>query len=223
VVIPKPYYQDSHVTLYCGDCRQILPELGKFDLLLTDPPYLLPNMKGGGRFGKEASLTGTQGFTDAGCDHSFLNAFDNWFCFCSKAQLPVLVNMAAAAKRWNLLTWCKTNPVPTCNNKYLPDVEFILHKFESGRLFGDFADKSSFFLYPVGDKDTKHPNEKPVKLICKLITLGTKEGETICDPFAGSGTTGVAAKLEGRKAVLIELEERFCEVSAERLRQGVLF
>ena len=222
MTLPKPYYQDAHVTLYCGDCREILPELGKFDCVIMDPPYLLPQMSGAGCFGKRDSLTGTMGFTDMGFDTSMLDQFENWFCFCQKNNLADIIGRAGV-KSWALLQWCKTNPLPTCNGTYLSDVEYCVHKWQKGRLFGEMKDKSRFFLHPVGDKDTKHPNEKPVKLICKLITLGTKEGETICDPFAGSGTTGVAAKLEGRKAVLIELEERFCEVSAERLRQGVLF
>ena len=221
-MIPKPYYQDDHVTLYCGDCRKILPELGKFDLLIMDPPYLLPVMKGAGCFGGRDSLTGTQGFTDMGFDSAFLEGFDDWFCFCSKHNLVDVIGRTGNAK-WALLQWCKTNPVPTCNNTYLSDIEYCVHKWQKGRLFGEMKDKSLWFQHPVGDKDTKHPNEKPVKLICKLITLGTKEGETICDPFAGSCTTGVAAKLEGRHATLIEISERYCEIGAERLRQGVLF
>lgn len=64
-----------------------------------------------------------------------------------------------------------------------------------------------------------HPCPKPLPLMVELVTLFTDEGETILDPFAGSGTTGVAAKLNGRKAILIEKEERYCEVAAKRLRE----
>jgi DNA modification methylase len=70
-------------------------------------------------------------------------------------------------------------------------------------------------------KVSDHPCEKPVGLMRSLV--GSTDAQTILDPFAGSGTTGVAAKLEGRKATLIEMEERYCEIAANRLSQGVLF
>ena len=218
----EPYYQDEAVTIYHGDCREIVPELGRFDLLLTDPPYDIHAGKGGGCFGDRDHLVNTGGFTDGGVDWTFLTGIENWFCFCSRLQLPGLLEVAKKGRRWNLLTWCKPNPVPTCNNKYLPDVEFIVHSFQSGRLFGDMSVKSSFIVYPCGNKETEHPNEKPRPIIDKLIALGSQPGETILDPFAGSGTTGRAAKDLGRKAVLIEIEERYCEIAARRMGQEVL-
>lgn len=218
----KWYYADSSVCIAHGDCREIVPTLGRFDLLLTDPPYEIHAGKGGGCFGNRDHLVNTGGFTDGGVDFGFLDGFPNWFCFCSRLQLTALLSVAQTAPRWNLLTWCKPNPVPTCNNKYLPDVEFVVHGFTSGRLFGDMAAKSCFMLHPCGNKETTHPNEKPLALVEKLVKLGTQPNETILDPFAGSGTTGRAAKDLGRKAVLIEREERYCEIAANRMRQEVL-
>lgn len=218
----KLYHQEEAVTIYHGDCRQILPMLGQFDLLLTDPPYDVHAGQGGGAFGSRKSIVETGGFTDGGCNYDFLAGFKNWFCFCSRLQLPDLLDVAQGAQRWNLITWCKPNPVPTCNNKYLPDVEFAVHGFSSGRLFGGMEVKSSYAVIPCGNKETEHPNEKPLKLVQKMVLLGTQAGETILDPFAGSGTTGVAAKNLGRKAVLIEREEKYCEIAANRLAQGVL-
>jgi len=220
--VTQPYYQDAAVTIYCGSCEDILPTLGRFDLLLTDPPYDVHAGKGGGCFGNRDHLVNTGGFTDGGVDFAFLDGVPNWFCFCSRLQLPALLAVAQTAPRWNLLTWCKPNPVPTCNNKYLPDVEFVVHGFNSGRLFGDMSAKSCFMLHPCGNKETTHPNEKPLALVGKLVTLGTQPGETILDPFAGSGTTGRSAKDLGRKAVLIEREERYCEIAARRMQQEVL-
>ena len=217
-----PYYDDGKgIVIYNGDCRDVLPTLGRFELSLLDPPYLLPGMKGGGAFGKIDSLTGTHGFTDGGFDSGLLEQFDNWFCFCSRNNLADVLGKTGKDK-WALLQWCKTNPVPTCNNSYLSDIEYVVHKWTKGRLFGEFKDKSLFFLHPVGDKDTNHPNEKPMRLITKLITLGTKVGESIIDCYMGSGTTLVAAKLEGRSATGIEISEKYCEIAANRLRQGVL-
>lgn len=70
-----------------------------------------------------------------------------------------------------------------------------------------------------GEARPDHPCPKPLGLMVELVTLFTDEGETILDPFAGSGTTGVAAKLNGRKAILIEKSEQYCEVAAKRLRE----
>jgi site-specific DNA-methyltransferase (adenine-specific) len=218
--LPTPYYERNGIKIFHGDCREILPSLGRFDLLLADPPYLLPGMKGAGCFGGRASLTGTQGFTDMGFDASILEESPNWFCFCSKHNLTDVIAKASSGK-WAILHWCKTNPVPTCNNTYLSDVEYCVHRWSKGRLFGEMNIKSLFELRPVGQKDTSHPNEKPLNFIRRLVRLGSLPGDSILDPFMGSGTTLLAAKLEGRQAVGIELEERYCEIAAQRLAQGV--
>ena len=218
-----PYYSKDGIVLYCGDNREILPELGRFDLCLTDPPYLLPDMKGAGCFGGRASLTGTQGFTDMGFDSAILEAFENWFCFCSKHNLVDVIGKASAEKKakWAILHWCKTNPVPTCNNTYLSDVEYCVHKWQKGRLFGGMEIKSLFEVRPIGQKQTSHPNEKPIHFIRRLVQLGSMQGDSILDPFAGSGTTLLAAKLEGRQCTGIEISEDYCRIAVERLKQGV--
>jgi site-specific DNA-methyltransferase (adenine-specific) len=219
----KPYFDDGKgIVIYHGDCREIVPTLGKFDLLLTDPPYEVKAGAGGGAFGQRDHLINTGGFTDAGFDMSILDFCENWFCCCSRKQLRELIAKAELMHRWNLITWCKPNPVPTCCNKYLPDVEYVVHAFQKGRLYGEMNVKSSYVEIPCGNKQTSHPNEKPISLITKLVTLGTQEGETILDPFAGSGTTGRAAKDLGRKCTMIEREEKYCEIAARRMQQEVL-
>lgn len=221
--LPKPYYDDGKgIVIYCGDCREILPHLPKVDLVLTDPPYDISAGKGGGAFANRKCLLSTEGFTDMGVDYSFLDRYENWFCFCSRLQLPELISIASQHERWNLLTWAKSSCTPFCFNKYLPDVEFAVHVWGKNRLFGDMKDKQSFMLTHVGAKESGHPNEKPIQLIKKLIRLGAQEGETILDPFMGSGTTLVAAKALGRKCIGIELEERYCEIAVNRLAQDIL-
>ena len=156
-----------------------------------------------------------------GVDYSFLLQQENWFVFCSLRQLVELLTLAEKMPRMNLITWHKPNPLPTCNQKYLPDVEYIVHGFNNKRLFGEFKDKFSCIIHPLGDRETSHPNEKPMRIIQKLITLGSQIGETILDPFAGSCTTARAAKDLGRKCVCIEREERYCEIGARRMSQEV--
>jgi DNA modification methylase len=70
--------------------------------------------------------------------------------------------------------------------------------------------------------DPVHPTVKPVDLLGRLISMSSKAGDTILDPFAGSGTTGRAAKDLGRKCTMIEREERYCEIAARRMAQEVL-
>jgi site-specific DNA-methyltransferase (adenine-specific) len=219
----KPYHDNGKgIQIFHGDCRKILPTLPKADLVLTDPPYEVRAGYGGGEFGARSHLVKTGRFTDNGFDISILDQFLNWFCFCSMKQLSRLIQKAEQCPRWNIITWCKPNPVPTVSNKYLPDVEFIIHGFTKGRLFGNYNDKSCFILHCCGQSETDHPNEKPVPIITKLLNLGSLPGEIIIDPFMGSGTTLRAAKDLGRKAIGIEIEEKYCEIAAKRLEQEVL-
>ena len=205
-------------TLYCGDCLDILPTIDSVDAVITDPPYIVRAGNGGGVFGQRDHLVKTGGFTDSGCDYSFLDSSQNWFVFCSRKQLSELISKAEQRHRWNLITWCKPNPVPTCNNKYLPDVEYIVHGFEKGRLFGGMKVKSSFISYPCGNKLTEHPNEKPVYIINKLVLSGSQPNETILDPFMGSGTTGVACANLGRKFIGIEIEPKYFDIACRRIQ-----
>jgi len=208
-------------TLYLGDCMDILPMIEKVDAIITDPPYLIHAGKGGGAFGNRLHLVDTGGFTDDGVSYDFLAAFENWFVFCSRLQLPELLEIATKKQRWNLITWAKPNPVPTCNNKYLPDVEYVIHGFGKGKLHGEMKDKQSFFLESSGHKITPHPNEKPILLMEKLIRLGSLTEQKILDPFMGSGTTGVAAIQLGRKFIGIEREPKYFDIACERIEQAV--
>lgn len=219
--LPEPYYKDASVTLYHGDAYELLPRLEKPNLLLTDPPYEMA-MGGGGIGGKrEYTHAIKREALHEGFDVALLDGFENWICFCSKAQLSKLM-AAAGDRRWCLVTWNKPNPTPLVNGNYLPDTEYIMHAFQSGRLFGEYRDRARFIVHPVEQNEWDHPTVKPMAVVSKMVRLGSQEGETICDPFAGSGTTLVAAKLLNRRAIGIEINERYCEIAARRLSQGVL-
>lgn len=223
--MPSPYFESDSVTIYHGSWETILPELPKAELILADPPYVMDVGSG-----SKNSIGGTrqyqkdiQGFTDAGFDDAVLDYADNWVCFCSKAQLIGLLEKADKTRpRWMLVTWNKPNPSPLSAGNYLPDTEYIVHAFQSGRCFGSYRDKSRYILHPTR-QGLLHPNEKPLPVVRKMISVASKEGDLVIDPFAGSGTTGLAAKLEGRRAILIEKLEKYCEKSARRMEQGVLF
>jgi DNA modification methylase len=210
----KPYYQDDAVTIYHGDCREILPELPRHDLLLTDPPYGLNKSWGKskgwqGKCGKGRLWNGTPEWDQEAAELSFLSFAGNcivWggnYFSCLPPEKGWLIwdKQAAMIQAQAELAW--TNFVSTVRIFRLSP----LGVFGNGGLNGEMK---------------THPTQKPIALMRWCLGFAPNAA-TILDPFAGSGTTGVAAKLEGRKATLIEMEERYCEITAKRLAQGVLF
>jgi DNA modification methylase len=199
----KPFYRDKSVTLYHGNCADILPALSRQSLLLTDPPYGIGDRMQGGTWGAAAKYADFRSWDEAPeqsllqtmieqCDASIIWG-GNYF------SLP-------ASRCW--LVWRKINAVPT---------------MAGAELAWTNIDKPVKAIdLPVGKHEHGHPTEKPIALIRWCLHM-LPDAETVLDPFAGSGTTGVACKLEGRNAVLIEANERYCEIAAERLAQGVLF
>ena len=216
----KPYYEHAGITIYHGDYREVLPALPQVDFVLTDPPYEV-EAKGGGIGAQRKYLSDIKGHIDGGFDIGMLDAFPSWACFCGKRQLKAL--LAATGERvWSLVTWNKPNPTPLCGGNYLPDTEYIVHAYQSGRLFGEYRDKSRFIVHPAEQNGFEHPTVKPLAILAKMLRLGSREGETVLDPFVGSGSTLVAARNLGRKAIGIEIEEAYCEIAAKRLSQEVM-
>jgi len=207
----KPYYQDNAVTIYLGDCRDIAPTLGKFDMLLTDPPYGM-NYKSNRRE-KHAQLGGIAGddqFPHWVFDYSGTHAS---FVFCRWDNLTEL----PAPK--SFIVWDKgRHSMGDLEHEYGRQWEGIA--FYPGALHGFTRRPADIIRLPcVPSSALLHPNEKPAGLITNL--LGHTKGETILDPFAGSGTTGRAAKDMGKTATLIELDEKYCEIAARRMSQEV--
>ena len=213
IVLPPfaPYYADEAVTIYNMDCRKVLPWLGTFDLLLTDPPYGLGEKLRGGKTGmmggcfnemvdlgwdKKPEAWEVQMMLKAAKDYIVWGG--NYFCETLQSRQCVLV--------WDKMNG--TNPMADC--------EIAMTSFDMG------AKMFSRHHFSKGCRGKVHPTQKPLPLIQWCLSL-VEDAATVLDPFAGSGTTGVACKLEGRKAVLIEAVEEYCEKAADRLRQGVLF
>lgn len=225
----KPYYQDSAVTIYHGDCREIVPTLGKFDLLLTDPPYEIRTGGGGihsRRDGlKNISSMGIDSFEPTDFMPMLWGCVQHAYIWTSKGCLESFTRwIAETGCNWDLLTMAKRNPIPAKNNKYLPDSETILFIRGEGCYWNNDAPYDFYRKVKwceVHPPEFGHPTEKPISICGELITISTKEGHTILDPFAGSGTTGRAAKDLGRKCTLIEREEKYCEIAARRMGQEV--
>lgn len=207
----KPYYEHAGITLYHGDCREILPGLGRFDLLLTDPPYGIGVCdRSDGGVGSASS--GSKVYGRVAWDKKTPDA----------STISASIHGAKSAIIWG------------GNYFGLPGSSrwLIWDKGQRGFTFADaemawtnISGAIRIFTYTRGElvaEGKQHPTQKPVPLMQWCISFAN-DAETILDPFAGSGTTLVAAKLEGRKAVGIEINERYCEIAAKRLAQGVLF
>ena len=194
----KPYYDEDGITIYHGDCREIVPTLGKFDLLLTDPPYGLA--MSGGTWGKKMDATYQSWDAEAPDIEAVIAT--------SEHQIVWGGNYFKVRPSRGWLIWKKPF-FPT-----MADAEMAWTSF----------DKNTKVFESSRSPDGKqhHPTQKPVDLMTWCIGYAGDCGATIIDPFAGSGTTGRAAKDLGRKCTMIEREERYCEIAARRMSQGVL-
>ncbi len=206
----RPYYEQGGITIYNADCRKVLPWLGKFDLLLTDPPYGLGEKLRGGKTGMMNGCFNDM--VDEGWDKApepweiramvqaaqhYIVWGGNYFCDSLQGSQCVLV--------WDKMNG--TNPMADC--------EVALTSFDTGaKLF-------SRHHFSKGCGGKVHPTQKPLPVISWCLKLAG-DVSSVVDPFMGSGTTLVACKLAGIRAVGIEINEKYCEAAVKRLAQGVL-
>ncbi len=226
-----PYYDDGKgIQIYLGDCRDVLPGLGPVDHVITDPPY---NVRA-----TDIDLEGRSAMRrDFGewdekwspCEslaqwHGVMRKGGSVLAFCSDRLISEY--RTAMFKPRGTLVWLKDNPPPSPRPGYVQATEWIVWLQKEGERAVWNADgyTPNVLRYPVcgGNERGEHPTQKPLSLLRELVLRHTDSGETILDPFMGSGTTLRAAKDLGRKAIGIELEEKWCEVAAKRLSQEVL-
>jgi DNA modification methylase len=216
VHVPEPYYEDESVVLYLGDCRAILPALPvEGSVLVTDPPYGIShasNRPGAPRRGRQIDNDESTAVRD--------EVLREWgdrpavvFGSC-KALAPPL-NLRAT------LVWDKGGHVGM-GDLGLPWKQNWEHIYVSGP--GFVGRRSSgvlrFNALAPWAGEYSHPHEKPIELLRELVSKCAPLA-TVFDPFAGSGTTLRAAKDLGRRAIGIEIEERYCEIAAKRCAQEV--
>ena len=220
----EPYYTDDFVTLYHGDCRGITEWL-EADVLVTDPPYGIgwaqPDLPPGpkrGRHGAFAKHDGIRGDSSTAARDEALSLWGVTRAGVVFASWRFLIPDAKQT-----LVWLKPRTTGVIGAKY-----GYRRDTEAVQLIGGTHVKRpvarSSVLVTKGSHtdylDGSHPHTKPVPLLQTLIEWCPPG--TIADPFAGSGSTLVAAKRLGRRAIGVELEERYCEIAAKRLAQGVL-
>lgn len=198
--LPKPYYDDGKgIVIYHADCREILPHLPTVDLVLTDPPYGLGIASNPFRqkFEKQA-------WDDAAVDSTLL------LDAMRKAANSIIWggNFFGLPAHQGFLVWDKLQPQ-----------DFSSSMVEQA--WTDLGIPAKIFRKWVVAFEKFHPTQKPVDLITWCLGFAPA-AQTILDPFMGSWTTLVAAKQLGRKAIGIEIEEKYCEIAVKRLAQEVL-
>jgi len=226
----KSYYQDSAVTIYHGDCREVLPALDIAPVvLLTDPPY---SSGGYQEAGKAGGSIGTRGNEVIALDNLSTRGYQRLMREVLRAcqsvdeayiftdwRMWVYTFDALEDGGWrvrNMLVWDKGQMgmgMPWRNQH-----ELIAYAKRTPTKIMDGKRGNVLCVKRSGNK--MHPTEKPMDLCTAL--LDNSQPGLVLDPFAGSGTTLVAAKLLGRQAVGIEMDERHAETAAKRCGQGVL-
>ena len=210
--------------LACADCREVLPTLGKVDAVVTDPPYKFET-RGAGIFRtnrKNMDEIDAAGLAD-GFDHSVLSGrqFGSAAIFAHNDQWATLLPyLAAQFDRYVICQWHKTNPMPVANKHYQPDTEIYVHAWNAGfHPVGELPQKRRFIIAENGqDTSIGHPTVKPLPVMLKIAT--NVNAQTICDPFMGSGTTGVAAVQMGRDFIGIERKPKYFEIACRRIEEA---
>ena len=219
-IVHKPFYESDGMTIYHGDCREILPTLNA-DVMVTDPPYGIGLRNGdvdGHRSKRWNKVAGDHDSTVAMFAIEWADIKD----------IPIIV-FASPWNPWggsprNQIVWDKGGAVggggdiKTCLKRSWE----LIQVYRNGPLNG--GRDESVWRFPIVPADTaQHICAKPVALMQKLLVKFTRDNDVCVDPFMGSGSTLVAAKLAGRRGIGIEVEERYCELAAKRLAQWVLF
>ena len=206
----NPYYEQDGITIYHGDCREVMPEVEAI-ALITDPPYGSDEHGGYGR--RQLGLQSIENDSDTIHRDAALDIWGNRpaAVFSSPRKPP-------PPGEWSwVLVWDKGRPGLGSPWRWAHELIFVRGDWENT----PGVPSVLRFPAPPSMREANHPHEKPQGLLAALIR-GAPEG-TILDPFMGSGTTLRAAKDLGRQAIGIEISEKYCEVAAKRLEQGVLF
>lgn len=218
---------DSILNMDCIDGLRQIPD-GSVDLIVMDPPYSFERTEGAGRYGKSRGYYKEISTLSSGISNEFLDALldkqkaVNIYIWCNKAQLRQYFDYFEDRGCFtDLLTWHKTNPIPTCCNKYLSDTEYLFFAKDKGvRLFGSYETKRKWYVSELNVVDKKkygHPTVKPLNIIKNLIVNSSEGGGAVLDPFMGSGTTAVACKLTGRHYIGFEIDPKYCEIANKRV------
>lgn len=240
----RPYYEHAGITIYHGDCRDVLPNLDvQADLVVTDPPYGI-SVAGSSLVGMPGYGTRRLDFFPIDSDLSacmtlWLGALSAMRSKCAPHASgyawvghrlfgATVAELESNGQSTRFLVWNKACPPPSPpRSGWQSAAELCVYWYPKNRRWTRVAGPSNVIVadgYRFGQPGkVDHPTQKPLKVLAPLIEASSVIGDLVLDGFAGSGSTLVAAKELGRRAVGIETEERYCELAANRLGQDVLF
>lgn len=245
-----PYFEDESVRIYHGDCLEVLSTLERVDCVMTDPPYSehvhnksrqgsrpLTGSVSGGSYSAPANFCREKDFgfdaitedTREACGRQFARLSRRWVLVFSDVESTGDWRAALSALDYvRTGAWVKVGATPQfTGDRPATGFEAITICHPKGKKRWNGGGSHAVWSVPIvlnrsGNDPRLHTTQKPEALMLSLVSLFTDEGETILDPFMGSGTTLAAAKRLGRKAIGIEREEKYCEIAARRLAQGAL-
>ncbi len=220
----KPYYSHGGIEIYHGDCQEILPSLGMVDLVMTDPPYGI-NFQSRYRSTGEGINSGPRASsyrfpkiqgdrsTDTGIIEELISMADMGTYVCTRWDVFPYLPLPKS-----LLAWVKDDwSAGDLEHEHGKQWEAICFYPGPGHRF---IKRIPDVIHVPRTINHYHPTEKPVELFRQLMVAN--HGNLILDPFMGSGTVLRAAKDLGKRAIGIEIEERYCEIAAKRLFQEVM-
>ena len=238
----KPYYQDAAVTIWHGDCRDMIGSID-FDALVTDPPYSSGGMVRGDRAGAGSGAkyvtTGSAAkeIPDFSGDNRDQRGYAYWLTlwlseclrivkpqgvallFTDWRQLPAPPD-ALQAGGWvwrGIVPWYKPASRPQAG-RFAASCEYVVWGSQGGMTTDLTSPCLPGFYQASPPRNREHVTQKPVEVMRELVKIAPPGG-VVLDPFAGSGTTGVAALIEGRRFVGVEQHKHFAAVAAARLRE----
>ncbi len=222
-----PYYDVGGITIYHSDCETMFDSIPLVDCVITDPPYGI---------GYQSNMRVVDAKFEKikndihGCSHLYpiikskMRQNTVFCCFCSFKNYHIdyfELNKILDIK--NSVIWNKGGGgIGDLKHALSTDYEIMIVAHNGSCMIRGKRTGSVWNIPKVNPIKMRHPTEKPVALIKHAIMTWTDSENVVFDPFMGSGTTLVAAKETGRKAIGIEINERYCEIASRRLDQGVL-
>lgn len=230
--LPQPYYQDDAVTIYHGDCREIMLHLPKVDAVVTDPPYGIKRgsafVRSGGKTIRKTGASVENDLVDGWFGGAVWSIRSGGYLATFHVQGEVFETDGWRLRPFHRFYLVKQAPAPCPRNAFQSGVEecsIFIRTGDGERYWGGGGATPNYWIGLTPNRLNQshgHEFEKPLPPMRTLVKCLCPEGGYTLDPFMGSGTTLRAAKDLGRKAIGIEIEERYCEIAAKRMSQEVL-
>ena len=226
------YTKDKSIELFLGDANGVIRDLktDSIDFALFDPPYKMEiHCRGFASkreyykkldYGTSKDFELTENFMEN--VKRVLNKV-SLFSFCDKMLKFDLQKFAVENKfSFDELPICKKCPAPLTNNQWLPDREWGIHIFNKIPIYGNYRTKTGFWIVDnLREPNVAHPSVKPQHILAHILNNLTQEGDRVFDPYMGSGSTGVACALMGRKFTGCEISKEYFDLSCERIQDAL--